>query len=154
VRDYASVRISEGARRSKVDAITNGIRLSGLTPKLPFPITNSNFIMLYDSEGKARLILEDYSKLDNESRNTLEASVLLSTFKPTISKVMKIDIRGDELDWNVVVGGGELTINTKGRRNVMLYPGKIVLTDVKDNIYEMNLRELDRRSQRLIAATI
>ena len=154
VRDYRTVRISEGIRRSKVDVSIDGIRLKGLTPKLPFPITNVHFVMLYDAKGKARLIIEDYSRLDKVSRNTIEASILLNTFKPTISRVMKIDIRGDELEWRVAVGESELTINTKGRRNVMLYPEKIVLSDVKDNIYEINLRELDRKSLRLLADTI
>ncbi len=154
VNDYRSVRISEGIRRSKVDVSTNGIRLKGLTPKLPFPITNVHFVMLYDAKGKAKLIIEDYSRLDKISRNTIEASIMLNTFKPTISRVLKIGIRGDELDWQVVVGESELTINTKGRRNVILYPERIVLSDVKDNIYEINLKELDRKSLHLLADTI
>ncbi len=99
-------------------------------------------------------MLDNYSRLGEKSRDVLHTAILLNTFKPMVSAVYGIDIKGDELEWYVRVGGKERRIITKGRRNVIQYGDKIVLSDVRDNLYEINLKELDKKSFEMVAATI
>ncbi|MFI5412655.1 MAG: DUF1854 domain-containing protein [Candidatus Micrarchaeales archaeon] len=153
VNNYGEVTITEGVRKSKVNVNIKGKAFKNLVPKLPFPVTAPWFTILYE-EDVGKVMIDDYRKLREKSRDTMHAAVLLNAFRPVISRVEKIDIRGDELEWKVVVDGKKRNLTTRGRRNVMQLEDKIVLTDVHDNLYEITLKEIDTNSFKLIDETI
>jgi ATP-binding cassette subfamily C protein len=53
-----------------------------------------------------------------------------------------------------VTNYGEVVVNTRGRRNVMLMDSKLTLVDIHDNVYEIDLKRLDKDSIKLIADTV
>lgn len=66
--------------------------------------------------------------------------------------VRKIELTGEELKWTVVTEKGEeLTVSTKGRRNVMEVDGRVVLVDVNERVFDVELRKLDQRSKKLVS---
>jgi len=53
-----------------------------------------------------------------------------------------------------VTDRGEVTAYTVGRRNVILLDSKVVLIDKNDNLYEIDLNNLDKNSLKLLAETV
>ncbi|ABW01919.1 DUF1854 domain-containing protein [Caldivirga maquilingensis] len=162
LRDYVKdvmvepgkVKVKPGSRRSLVTLIVNGEVYKDLKPKLPFPISQPEYVIFYDKDGKERFILSNYKALDAESVKLLETAIALNNFKPVTLSVKRIDVKGDELEWHLVTNYGEVVVNTRGRRNVMIMDSKLTLVDIHDNIYEIDLKRLDKDSLKLIADTV
>ena len=146
-------KITKGDRESIVDIYTSGKKNLGLVPKLPFPISNPNAVIFYKN-GSEVFFIDDITSLDNESILILSKAITLNNFKPSIRTIKRILIKGDELEWHVGTENGETIINTKGRRNISSDGKTINLTDMFDNIYEIDLNKLDRKSLSIINESI
>ncbi|MEM3715603.1 MAG: DUF1854 domain-containing protein, partial [Candidatus Bathyarchaeia archaeon] len=76
-------------------------------------------------------------------------------FIPKILKIKKIETSGDEFLWEVITDRGPKTFRTRGRMSVMQIERRIVITDVNDNVYEIeDLYKLDPHSMSEIESTI
>jgi len=69
-------------------------------------------------------------------------------------KIREIAIKGDQLEWDLITERGEERVITIGRRNVMVMESKVVLVDKYDNVYEINLQELDKKSRKILDETL
>lgn len=152
--DPRKVKVMPGSRRSLVTLVINGKAYRDLKPRLPFPISRPEYVIFYDKDGKEVFMLSNYKSLDNESIKLLEDAIILNNFKPTTLSVKRINVKGDELEWHLVTDHGEVVVRTRGRRNVMLMDSRIILVDVHDNVYEIDLKRLDKDSIKLIDETI
>ncbi|MBB5254069.1 ABC-type multidrug transport system ATPase subunit [Sulfurisphaera ohwakuensis] len=149
-----NIKIESSERRSVVNVIYDGKKYNGLIPKMLFPITNPKFIGFYDENGNEVFLLEDYTKLDKNSRKILETALAYNNLIFSVKKINEINIKGDQLEWDLVTDRGEVTAYTVGRRNVILLDSKVVLIDKNDNLYEIDLNNLDKNSFKLLAETV
>jgi len=152
--DPSEVTISPGDRRSKVHVEYKGKFYENLIPRLLFPISKPEVVGLYDDQGKEILILLDYNGLDQRSRSTLVEAVKLNNMVVQAKKIREIAIKGDQLEWDLITEIGEERVITIGRRNVMVMESKVVLVDKYDNVYEINLQELDKKSRKILDETL
>ncbi|BFI74495.1 DUF1854 domain-containing protein [Sulfurisphaera ohwakuensis] len=124
-----NIKIEPSERRSVVNVIYDGKKYNGLIPKMLFPITNPKFIGFYDENGSEVFLLEDYTKLDKNSRKILETALAYNNLIFSVKKINEINIKGDQLEWDLVTDRGEVTAYTVGRRNVILLDSKVVLIE-------------------------
>lgn len=149
-----NVKILPSDRKSRVNVMYNGKVFQNLILKMLFPITNPTFIGFYDESGKEIFLLENYTKLDSNSLKVLEEAIKYNNLIFHVKKINDIKIKGDQLEWNIVTDKGEIKAYTAGRRNVVVLNSKVVLVDVHDNLYEIELDKLDRKSFKLLMETI
>ncbi|AEA11757.1 ABC transporter related protein [Thermoproteus uzoniensis 768-20] len=137
-----SPKVAPGSRRSyvKLDGVAGECR-----PTLPFPVSHRHFVLL-DCGGR-QYIIEDYTTLDEESRTALERAIGANVLVPRITSIKSVDIKGDELVWDVETEIGRRIVSTRGRRNVMVMDGSVVLIDVYENAYVIEVDKLDARSR-------
>ncbi|WP_338598871.1 DUF1854 domain-containing protein [Sulfolobus tengchongensis] len=154
VDNIESVRIKPSTRRSVVDVTYNGFTYRNLVPKMLFPITKPTFIGFYDENGNEVLLLEDYTKLDEESKKVLEAGLAYNNLIFQVKKINEINIKGDQLEWDIETNKGKIKAYTIGRRNVVVLDTKVVLIDKNDNLYEIDLDKLDKKSFKLLVETV
>ncbi|MGC9136344.1 DUF1854 domain-containing protein [Caldivirga sp.] len=154
VVDPSIIKVTPGSRRSLVNVNMNEVTLRDLRPRRPFPVTHPEYVILYDKDGEERLMLIDYRKLDEESRAAMEQAIAVNSLKPKVLRVKSIEIKGDEVDFNLVTDKGPVRVVVRGRRNIFTDDGKLHIIDVGNNIYEANLKALSQASLRAIMKTL
>jgi ATP-binding cassette subfamily C protein len=153
--DLPSVQVTASRRASEVNVADGETKWSDVTPKLPFPLSEPQIIVLQNQAGDEVLTIPDSSRLNAESRVVLEKAVRANSFIMKVLEIRKVVVRGDELDWHVRTEGGEvMVVNTRGRRNVVVMDSKVILIDPHDNVAQVNLKEVDKRSRKLINRTV
>lgn len=76
-------------------------------------------------------------------------------FIPRILEIGRIETSGDEFEWETVTDRGPREFRTRGRMSVISMGNRIIITDMNDNVYEIeNLHQLDAKSRGEIEATI
>jgi ATP-binding cassette subfamily C protein len=111
-------------------------------------------LLLQDAQGKELLTILDYSKMVGDSRGFLEKALRANSFISRVDSVERLVVKGDELEWHVLIGDKKMMIQTRGRRNVILFDGRVVLIDPNENVAEINLDKIDRRSRNLVNRTV
>jgi len=155
ILDPKKVKVLLEEQENTLKIITDGRILSGLTPSKPFPITYPEFIIFRDSSGVDICIIKDCRELDEESKGNLYKILDKIYFIPKIQKINKIETSGDEFLWDVLTDKGPRTFRTRGRMSVILMEKRAVITDINDNIYEIeDLFSLDSRSLSELETTI
>lgn len=135
--------------------VVDGKVFSGLMPARPFPITHPEFIIFRDSYGVDVCMIKDYRDLDEISRRNLQAILDKIYFIPKILRIKRIETSGDEFLWEVLTDKGSKMFRTRGRMSVMQIERRVVITDVNDNVYEIeDLYKLDPHSMSEIESTI
>ncbi|MEM3851725.1 MAG: DUF1854 domain-containing protein [Methanomassiliicoccales archaeon] len=125
-----------------------------LIPRLPFPISRPEFVLLYRDREPA-ILLRNYMDCIVSGVDVLERAIRANNLRTHITGVSRIELMGDELEWRLRASNGrELLVRTKGRRNVMLMPWGIILVDIDQNIFEMKYESLDKRSRRLVSQVV
>ncbi len=152
--DAGEIDVARGGRRSLVDAVCAGRRMRGLMPKLPFPISNPQLVILYDRRNIPQVIIGDIGKLRGDSREALADAVAANNFKPRVLGVRALLITGDGIEWRLRTDRGERTVVTRSRRSVMQVGDRIVLLDMQGSVFEMDLKDLDERSRALVEDSI
>jgi ATP-binding cassette, subfamily C, bacterial len=154
-RAELSLRVEPSHRASELTVTDGETTWSNVTPRRPFPLSEPQIIVLQTRGGEEILTIPDTSKLEATSREALEKAARANSFILKVLEIKKVVVRGDELDWHVRTEGGQmLVVNTRGRRNVAVMDGKVILIDPHDNIAEINLAEMDRKSLKVISRTV
>ncbi len=155
VRIVRDLKVYPTNRSSRVNVEIDGIVYHDLIPKMLFPITKPTFIGFYDENGKEVILLEDYTKItDENSKEVLERAISYNNLIFKVNKINEINIKGDQLEWNLITDRGGVTTYTLGRRNVVVFDSKVVLIDENDNLYEIDLNQLDKKSLNLLLETV
>ncbi|BCU67487.1 ABC transporter ATP-binding protein [Sulfolobales archaeon HS-7] len=152
VKNYIidKVSVKRADRPSRLIVSINGITYSDVIPRLPFPITDPEFVILYDKEGKMIGLLTSLDKVV-DGREIMERAIRLNNLIVNVSKVKDIIITGDELKWNLeTIEGDSINVTTKGRRNIMFVDSKLILIDTHDNLYKIELKKIDAKSKSVI----
>lgn len=152
--DAEKIRILKSGKPNavKIEILSNGNSLE-VTPKKPFPISYPYFLIFIDAQGNEIGILEDYRKIDRESREILEELLEKLYFIPKIKRVKKLETSGDEFVWQVETDKGVKEFRTRGRRSLSRSGEKIIIIDTNDNVYMVeDLNKIDRASRMLLEA--
>jgi len=155
ILDPKKVKISFEEKENSLKLIVDGKLLGGLIPAKPFAITYPEFVIFKDSSDIDVCIIKNYKELDTESRKNLEVLLEKMYFIPTVSRIDEIKTSGDEFQWEILTDRGPRNFRTRGRMSVIQMGNRIIITDVHDNVYEIeDLYKLDAKSRREIDATV
>jgi len=133
-------------RPSRVNVIYNGKKYENLMPKLLFPISNPKFVGFYDDDLNEIFLLEDYTILDENSKKILENAIKYNSVIYKIEKIKKIEVEGETITLNVFINNKELEIKIISPENLFILEDKILFIDENDNLYQIILKDLDKRS--------
>ena len=122
-----------------------------------FPQSNpDHFVSLMDELGHEIGIIENPKKLDDDSRNLLEAELKAIYFVPTISAITSVVSKGTGSQWTVDTDDGEYTFRILGRDALDgNEPPAIEITDENgkrykiDNYWDLNAESRDLTSDLL-----
>jgi len=149
--EIEGVKILKGERANTVRLVNKNGEIFEVIPKKPFPISYPYFLIFVDASGNEVLMVEDYRKMDEESRKNLEEILDKLYFMPKIKKVKKLETSGDEFVWVVETDRGQREFRTRGRRSVSRAGDKIVIIDTNDNVYVAEeLYKMDKKSRELL----
>ncbi len=152
--EEVSVKIYREPGSSFVNLQVGKQRYEGLIPRLPFPLTNPNFVVFSrfnSGEWTDVCMIKDIRKLDEASLSALKGLLDELYFIPRITQVLNLTTTGDEFVWEVVTDKGRRRFSTRGRRNIMNYGDRLILIDVDSNVYTIDLNKLtDKRSRSFI----
>lgn len=80
----------------------------------------------------------------------LEKAIELNNKIFRVKKIRRVDFRGDYLQWELETDSGLTTIETYGRRSIMIFRNRIVMKDRHANLFEAMLSELDEKSMKIV----
>lgn len=145
------IKVLKGERPNTVKILNKNGEIFEVVPKKPFPISYPYFLIFTDLQGNEILMVEDYRKMDEESRKSLEEILDKLYFMPRIKKVKKLETSGDEFVWVVETDRGQKEFRTRGRRSISRTGEKIVIVDINDNVYTAeDLSKMDKKSRELL----
>ncbi|MBO3800759.1 MAG: DUF1854 domain-containing protein [Thermoproteota archaeon] len=146
------VKILRGEKANTVKLVSKNGDIFEVIPKKPFPISYPYFLIFVDTQGNEILMIEDYRKIDKESKKILEEILDKLYFMPRIKKVKKLETSGDEFVWVVETDRGQREFRTRGRRSISrVGEDKIVIIDTNDNVYVAEeLYKMDKKSVELL----
>ncbi|MEM2089171.1 MAG: DUF1854 domain-containing protein, partial [Thermoproteota archaeon] len=148
--DPAGVKISCENDSLKVSA-RESYALPNVSARLPFPVSYPYMVILYDEKGDELGIIEDYRKLDAESRNAVASYI---TRKYNVSRIKRIveilPVGGGRRSANVIIVFEDE--NGSVRRETVL-PSTIIVQGNRlsivtfHGIYVADLTRLDRSTR-------
>jgi len=141
-----NIKVEPSNRPSRVNIIYNGKKYENLIPKLLFPISNPKFVGFYDDNFNEMFLLEDYTVLDENSRKILENAIKYNSIIYKIEKIKKIEVEGETITLNGFINNKELEIKIISPENIFNLEDKILFIDENDNLYQIILKDLDKRS--------
>jgi len=141
-----NIIIEPSDRPSRVNVIYNNKKYENLMPKLLFPISNPKFVGFYDDNFNEIFLLEDYTILDENSRKILENAIKYNSIIYKIEKIRKIEIEGETILLNGFINNKELGIKISSPKNIFNFDDKILFIDENDNLYQIILKDLDKKS--------
>ncbi len=141
-----NIKIESTDRPSRVNIIYNGKKYENLMPKLLFPISNPKFVGFYDDNFNEIFLLEDCTILDENSRKILEDAIRYNSIIYKIEKIRKIEIEGETITLNGFINNKELEIKIISPKNIFNFDDKILFIDENDNLYQIILKDLDKKS--------
>jgi len=150
----SEIRISASARISEVSYSDGVTTWTNLTPRLPFPLSEPQIVVLENQQGEEAVTIVDVEQLELESREVLKKASRANSFILQVDGIDKVVVRGDELEWHVTTDSGQIVVNTRGRRNVVVLNDKVILIDPLDNISEIDLKKIDRKSLKVLNKTV
>jgi len=141
-----NIIIEPSNRPSRVNIIYNGKKYENLIPKLLFPISNPKFVGFYDDNFNEIFLLEDYTILNESSKKILENAIKYNSIIYKIEKIKKIEVEGETIILNGFINNKELEIKIDSPENLFILEDKILFIDENDNLYQIILKDLDKRS--------
>jgi hypothetical protein len=115
----------------------------------PFQLSNPDFLLIKTKE--VRLFTTVGGKGYEKVRTYLEKKY----FIPKIMRIQKITTTGDEFVWTVSTDRGDTEIRTRGRGGGLIrVDGKIFIIDTNDDVFEIDLSVLDRKSLQIISSIL
>ncbi|MEM3957064.1 MAG: DUF1854 domain-containing protein [Thermoproteota archaeon] len=148
--DPAGVKISCENGSLKVSA-KEGYVLPNVSARLPFPVSYPYMVILYDEKGDELGIVEDYRKLDAESRNAVASYIARKYNVSRIKRIVEIlPVGGGRRSANVIIVFEDE--NGSVRRETVL-PNTIIVQGNRlsiltfHGIYMADLTRLDRSTR-------
>jgi len=141
-----NIVIGPSNRPSRVNIIYNGKKYENLMPKLLFPISNPKFVGFYDNNFNEIFLLEDYTILDENSRKILENAIKYNSIIYKIEKIKKIKVEGETITLNALINNKEIEIKIISPKNLFILEDNVLFIDENDNLYQIILKDLDKRS--------
>ena len=148
--DPAAVSLKKNG--DKIEALIHGQTTFVDRLARAFPHSNPDqFVSLMDELGHEIGIIEHPKKLDDSSRNLLEAELKAIYFVPTISTITSVVSKGTGSQWTVDTDDGEYTFRILGRDALKGdEPPAIEITDEHGKRYKIdNYWDLDADSRDL-----
>ena len=148
--DPAAVSLKKNG--DKIEALIHGKTTFVDRLARAFPHSNPDqFVSLMDELGHEIGIIENPKKLDNASRNLLEAELKDIYFVPTISAITSVVSKGTGSQWTVDTDDGEYIFRILGRDALKgNEPPAIEITDENGKRYKIdNYWDLDAESRDL-----
>jgi len=141
-----NIMIEPSDRPSRVNVIYNVTKYENLMLKLLFPISNPKFVGFYDDNFNEIFLLEDYTILDDDSRKILENAIKYNSIIYKIEKIRKIDLEGETILLSALINNKELEIKIISPENIFILEDKVLFIDENDNLYQIILKDLDKKS--------
>ena len=148
--DPAAVSLTKNG--DKIEALIQGKTTFVDRLARAFPHSNPDqFVSLMDELGHEIGIIENPKKLDDASRNLLEAELKAIYFVPTIRAITAVVSKGTGSQWTVDTDDGEYTFRILGRDALKGdEPPAIEITDENGKRYKIdNYWDLDAESRDL-----
>lgn len=148
--DPAAVSLKKNG--DKIEALIHGETTFVDRLARAFPHSNPDqFVSLMDELGHEIGIIENPKKLDNASRNLLEAELKAIYFVPTISAITSVVSKGTGSQWTVDTDDGEYIFRILGRDALKgNEPPAVEITDEHGKRYRIdNYWDLDAESRDL-----
>ncbi|MFP3164112.1 MAG: DUF1854 domain-containing protein [Acidianus hospitalis] len=117
----------------------------------PFPITRPYFLLIETNEGRY-FTVEDFRKV--KGSEIIEEELERKYFIPKIERIVKIDTTGDEFVWKVITNKGNTSFKTRGRNSLFKVDGKVFIIDTEDDVFEIELNAIDKKSAKMIDAIL
>ncbi|HXQ92134.1 MAG TPA: ABC transporter ATP-binding protein [Nitrososphaerales archaeon] len=152
--ELSRLQITGSERISEVNYSDGTKTWSNLTPRLPFPLSQPQIIILENQLGEEVVTINDSEQLEEKSREALKKASRANNFILKVDGIDKVVVRGDELEWHVTTDEGQTVVNTRGRRNVVVMNDKVILIDPLDNISEIDLKKIDKKSMKVLNKTV
>ena len=121
---------------------------------MAFPLSDrARMVVVRDRSGEEIGILDDLSKLGEDSREIVEAEIEKAYFLPQIVSVNDIEQELNIVTWSVETDRGPRDFHVRGIRQNVRRIGRVrlVIRDVDGNRYEIpDIRTLSPRGRRLV----
>jgi ABC-type bacteriocin/lantibiotic exporter with double-glycine peptidase domain len=127
-----------------------GYTLRNIKAKLPFPISYPKMVILYDEKGNELGVIDDYNKLDKESREAIATYVTKEYNVANIKRITRLLPIGGRRSANIVVVFEDE--NGVVRREIVL-PNAIVVQDNRltiltpNGIYVADVNKLEKSTR-------
>jgi hypothetical protein len=114
------------------------------------------FISVRSADGKELLLIEDSSRLPDETKQLIDQYLRQNSFIPRISRINSVNLRFGYQQWDVLTDRGEAQFRVQEREDIRFLPdGRFTLRDADGNIYEMPpLNEMDAHSRKAVEALV
>lgn len=114
------------------------------------------FVSIRSSEGKELLLVEDLALLPPATRQVIQSQLDKWAFIPTISRVLKVDVRFGFQQWTVQTDRGEIHFRVQEREDIrFLDNGRFSIKDVDGCLYELpSLTDLDEQSRKAVEVLV
>ncbi|MEM2930626.1 MAG: DUF1854 domain-containing protein, partial [Thermoproteota archaeon] len=148
--DPGGVKISCENRSLKVST-REGYALRNITVRLPFPVSYPSMVILYDENGDEIGIIEDYRKLDAESRDAISSYVTREYNVARIKRIVEIlPVGGRRRSASVIVvfedENGGIRRETVLPSNIIVQGNRLSILTFS-GIYVADLTKLDRNTR-------
>jgi len=121
---------------------------------MAFPLSDrARMVVVRDREGREIGVLDNLSKLHQDSREIVEAEIEKAYFLPRITNVNDIEQDLNLVTWSVETDRGPRTFHVRSvRQNIRrIGRARLVIRDVDGNRYEIpDTRALTPRGRRLV----
>jgi ATP-binding cassette, subfamily C, bacterial len=152
--ELSQIQVVSSGRISEVNLQAGENYWTRLTPRQPFPLSAPQIIVLENQAGEEVLTIPDVEGLEETSRGALRKAARANSFILQVNGIIKVVVRGDELEWHLTTNEGPTIVNTKGRRNVVVMDDKVILIDPLDNISEIDLTKVNSKSLKVLNKTV
>ena len=119
-----------------------------------FPLSEPDrFFSVQDGANKEVGMIVDPGELSNENRKLVHEDLERRYLLPVVKRILTAKERFGTVDWEMETDRGvcKLTTRNLGENVQRPAPGRIILSDVDDNRYDIrNIDELDLNSQQLL----
>jgi hypothetical protein len=132
----------------------NNTTYKNVIPERPFPVSHPEFVILKSSRNLDICIIKDITKINIESKESLEKLLDVLYYIPKILKITKLETGGDKFEWETETSRGKRRFITHGTRSIVFIGNRIVITDTDGNIYQIEkIDVLDEKSKKIIKST-
>ncbi len=152
--DERKVATTPASRAGLVNAEYGGRHMKELSPRLPFPISHPEFVILANRKGRELLALQDYRKLDRQSVQALQRCLAVNRLDVDVLSIREIRQTGDGMSWRLRTNKGEMRVLTRNWEDVMDNNGTVILIDEFGTPLKIDTNKLDRKSLDILERSI